>query len=348
VPDKLEQSSGSDAVNLQAARDINVSAGVTPADVIAIANETFRNNVLQFREETRALIEQRARDLSELVLLRLERDAPGAARAFSDPDMEYAMYNAQVAYARSGDAQLLDLLAKLVVERATTVVDVARIVLTESLRVAPLLTTTHLNILSVLLLTRQFSRNHATLDQFGLDLRHVVALVVGLDCGDNCFRHLQYAGCVLMHGATGIPPFYFEKSLLDSYGGLLQRPWTPTEIETLSAATGLTDADFVENWLEPGTRSLRYQNVKDIQSLEFRGVDRPRIATMISAQQQHWLPINEIAPRLETLALGITQAARIWSGSALAMFGLTSVGIALGLANLNRLYQEPLDLSRLV
>jgi hypothetical protein len=95
-------------------------------------------------------------------------------------------------------------------------------------------------------------------------------------------------------------------------------------------------------------RSVRFENIEEIRKLEQDASDVHRVSLIVSAHQQHLLAVNDVTPRLEAIAPGIGVAARAWSKATLKLYGRRSVGIALGLANLNRLFGEPFDLPNLV
>jgi hypothetical protein len=132
---------GDGSTNLQVQGDVVVSAGVTPDEARAIANDVFRDNFLKLGADAADLAAGRAARLIDDFVDELKADFPDRLRAAADPDVQYALFQAQAGFARSGEEELAGTLRELLVERAGETTGTTRaIALNEAIEAAPRLT----------------------------------------------------------------------------------------------------------------------------------------------------------------------------------------------------------------
>lgn len=150
MSNKQQQSSGSHSVNVQAAGSVQILQGQSYADVKQIANEIFAENFLKLRALAKETAEQRAEEIVSEFIKKLQDEAPARVETFKDPDMLIALFKVQQDYARSGKKELADLLVNLLVQRTqVNEEELQKIVLNESLTIAPKITKKQLNLLSI-------------------------------------------------------------------------------------------------------------------------------------------------------------------------------------------------------
>lgn len=118
MADNQKQSVDDDGVAIQSGRDTNF--GVSPEQMQAII-EAIGDQIPKFAAIAKEIADQRLEYFEKIILEKFEkRMAEGEANAnsFQDPDFQYLIGQAQHAYARSGDADLGDLLGDLIAERS--------------------------------------------------------------------------------------------------------------------------------------------------------------------------------------------------------------------------------------
>src|ERR1700737_3197250 len=113
--DRQDQSSGDSSINLQAGGDIHV--GPTYEQVREIAQLTFDANVLRMQGIAEDVMRSRGAELRNEFIGRLEAERPQDAAKAVTPDFQYALFDAQKAYARTGEPGLRDLLVDMLVDR---------------------------------------------------------------------------------------------------------------------------------------------------------------------------------------------------------------------------------------
>src|SRR5918999_2351247 len=135
------QEGGRESTNIQAGRDITVSQGPSVEEVREIALDVFHRNFLQLQGLAEDVARGRAEKITNEFLKQLQDRNPAALESSKDPDMQLALFSAQREYARSGDADLEQVLVDLLVDRASEQHPGLRtIVLNEAITAAPKLT----------------------------------------------------------------------------------------------------------------------------------------------------------------------------------------------------------------
>lgn len=143
--------SGDHSNNNQANRDINITeynSGLSYNEVKEVAMDIFEKNYLSLGRKVEEIVEQRAEQIVTNYLNMIEEKDPDSLLNTIDPDIRANIYEAQVAYARSGKDDAEKLLVELLVERTiNNESDLKNIVINESLSVVSKLTTTQLDLL---------------------------------------------------------------------------------------------------------------------------------------------------------------------------------------------------------
>lgn len=193
---KNEISAGDSSLNVQG-RNVTIN-GLTYLEARQIALDVFRSNFYQLSEEASNLALKRVETFTDKVIEKLQSEQTLLLDSMKDPDMQYVLYNSQIAYARSGDEDLSEVLINLLVERAnTTERTLKQLVINESLAVVPKLTDNQLNLLSLILLFYRSRNPYMKSFEF---LEYYIKVFVSpfinsLSVEETNFSHLEYASC---------------------------------------------------------------------------------------------------------------------------------------------------------
>jgi hypothetical protein len=289
--------------------------------------------------------EQRAEEVTEKLLERLLREhLEGFAQA-NDPGFQHALYIVQKEYARTGDVNLGDLLVDLLLDRTRHPQrDIMQIVLDESLNTAPKLTEDQLAVLSVVFLFKytqhQGIGNHQML---GTHLDRVLQpFAAKVQKNQAWYQHLEFTGC----GTIGLGEMSLESILGTTYQGLFLKGFDQAEISARGITAGLGSSLFMRCLNSPSKIQVRTNSHETLETLFDQAAvpkeERQKIKELFDETKMSEPEIRakciEIRPYTEHLF-------DIWSESPMRNFTLTSVGIAIGHANIRKIAGEFADLA---
>ena len=130
-----KQSSGDQSINLQADQII---LGANYGEMREIAQTVFEANFYKLAQIAAETATQRAKEFTELFIRQLSERQPKGFENANDPDFQYALFTAQKEYARSGEKNLSEVLADILIDRAVEKEKTLKqIVLNESLITVP-------------------------------------------------------------------------------------------------------------------------------------------------------------------------------------------------------------------
>ncbi len=209
--EKQRIETGDNSTTVMAGRDVNhFNNGITYMEAKAICNDLFQLNFYKLKEAAEAIATKRAEELINGFLQKLAERGLIKPEVFQDPDMQYTLVNAQIAYAKSGDKDVEDLLITLLIERVNQHEDdLSKIILNESLNVINLLTEEHLNILAAIFFMR-YVKNHAVNRYEIIDYFNIVLEFIKKCTNTNTeivFDHLAYSRCITPTNAFMHPAF---------------------------------------------------------------------------------------------------------------------------------------------
>ena len=209
--EKQRIETGDNSTTVMAGRDVNhFNNGITYMEAKAICNDLFQLNFYKLKEAAEAIATKRAEELINGFLQKLAERGLIKPEVFQDPDMQYTLVNAQIAYAKSGDKDVEDLLITLLIERVNQHEDdLSKIILNESLNVINLLTKEHLNILAAIFFMR-YVKNHAVNRYEIIDYFNIVLEFIKKCTNTNTeivFDHLAYSRCITPTNAFMHPAF---------------------------------------------------------------------------------------------------------------------------------------------
>ncbi|MEQ1720752.1 MAG: LPO_1073/Vpar_1526 family protein [Nitrosomonas sp.] len=335
------QDIGSGATAIQAGGSVTVvNFGVTPSEARQIALDVAKATFYELTGVAKETASTRVEEITDQVIKKLEKDFPAGLQKAKDPDFQYALYTVQKEYARNGDKDLGDLLVDLLVDRSKQDQrDILQIVLNESLATAPKLTDTHLAALAVIFLfkyTQNFGiGNHQMFGDY-LD-KHLLPFISKLSKNRTGYQHLQFSGC----GSIELGGNSIEGIFGTSYQGQFLKGFDQSEIINRTISVGI-DSRFFIPCLNDATKWQVNANSKESleKHLDTYGVsseDRTKIIEIFDFGKMSELEIKE---KLIAIRPYMAEVFDIWNDSPMQKFTLTSVGMAIGHANIKRLIGE--------
>lgn len=202
------QRSGDESVNLQAGHDIVVHQGVTIEDVRSIAELTVQASMERVRGVAEQVVMERVERIRNHVISELAKELPETIEKGADPDFQYALLDAEKAYARRGDDEMAALLVDMLMERTRKdEQSLQHIVLGEALIAAPKLPKSLYDVLSLIFFLK-YTGNDAPTPQHVIEhyRRNLVPLLGVWPPSMASLQHLEYAGCASIELITGYDP----------------------------------------------------------------------------------------------------------------------------------------------
>jgi hypothetical protein len=339
-----EQNVAEGSTAIQAGGNVTIT-GLTYTDVRNVALDVFRANFYELAGVAKETARSRAEEITEAFLSKLQKENSDGFQKSDDPDFQYALFTVQKEYARNGDKELGDLLVDLLVDRSKQEQrDILQIVLNESLITAPKLTENQLAVLAVIFLFRYTQSsgigNHQMFAEY-LD-RQVAPFASKLVKNMACYQHLEFSGS----GAIGLGETNLEAILGTTYQGQFLKGFEEKEIIERGISIGLDQRFFIPCLNDPSKLQVSANNKdfldKALEEYAIVAEDRTKIHALFDIGKMNNSEIKdkciEIRPYMSTLF-------ETWSESAMKNFTLTSVGIAIGHANIKRLVGEFANLS---
>jgi hypothetical protein len=326
---------------LQAGGDITINTtGLSYSEVRDVALDVFRANFYELAGAAKETARARAEEITEEFLSKLQKEHPAGFDKANDPDFQYAVFSVQKEFAKTGDKDLGDLLVDLLVDRSKQQQrDILQIVLNESLTTAPKLTEAQLAALAIIFLFKH-TQNHAIGNHVLLGQhfdRNVKPFVDKLVPNAASYQHLEFCGC----GSIGIGIITLEAILGQIYQGQFLKGFDEGEIASRNISIGTDPRFFLKCLNDQSKLQVRANSAETLDKLldehKISPEDRTHIVQLFQSGMMSEPEIRakcvEIRPYMSTLF-------DVWSKSAMQNFSLTSVGIAIGHANIKRLVGE--------
>ncbi len=340
------QDVGNSATAIQAGGSVTViNVGVTSAEARAIALDVAKATFYELKGAAKETASIRVEEITDQVIKKLEKDFPEGLKKAKDPDFQYALFTVQKEYARNGDKDLGDLLVDLLVDRSKQDQrDILQIVLNESLSTAPKLTGAHLAALAAIFLFKYTQYcgvgNHQTFGEY-LD-KHLLPFVSKLTKNQAGYQHLEFSGC----GSIGLAGNSLEGILGTTYQGQFLKGFDQSEIESRAISVGL-DSRFFIPCLNDTTKLQVKANSKETleKLLDTQGLSPEDRAKILQLFDLGKMSGPEIKEKLIAIRPYMAEVLETWSNSPMQTFTLTSVGMAIGHANIKRLIGEFASLS---
>jgi hypothetical protein len=341
--DGQEQSAQGGSTAIQAGRDIVI--GMSYSDVKDVCIDVFQSNYYKLAGMARETAQARAEEITEEFLTKLREENPEGFSHANDPGFQHAVYTAQKEHARTGDKDLGSLLVDLLVDRSKQKErDIIQIVLDESLSTAPKLTNGQLASLSIFFVfryTQNFGINsHDDLGEY-FD-RHIQPFVERMVESAASFQHLEFSGC----GSIGAGHLTLETILSKVYQGLFMKGFDEEEVRSRQFSMERHPDLFIRCINDNEKFQVRGKNVENLDAgLAERGVSDEDKVILKGLYDFAKMSDNEIREKCIQIRPYMERVFNVWSKSAMTNFALTSVGIAIGHANVKRLIGKFADLA---
>jgi len=341
---KQEQQSGDNSTNIQA-NEIVVHQGLSYSDVKQVALDVFRANFYELVGKAHEIAGARAAEITEDFLKKLQSENPTGFSKAEDPAFQRALFTVQQEYASAGDKELGALLVDLLVDRSKHEQrDILQIVLNESLSTAPKLTNDQLSALAIIFLFKYTQSpgvgNHQMLGEY-FD-KHVLPFADKLIKSDSCYQHLEYSGC----GSIGMGQIMLVAILKKIYQGMFLKGFDAAEVTQRGITIGLDQRFFMPCLNDPNKFQVRATNKEVLEKLlDANSIEQEDRVKIISLFDQKLMSDEEAINKCVSIRPYMEQVFSIWASSHMKKFTLTSVGMAIGHANIKRLVGEFSNLS---
>ena len=345
---KQDQSLDGSGTAIQASGNVIVTInnqGLTAAEVRDIAMDVMRSNLMEFRGVAKQTAIERGEQITEKFLDKLNIEHPAGLQQAQTPDFQDALFTVQKEYAKAGEVELGDLLVDLLVDRTKQENrNLLQLVLNESIHTAPKLTSGQIAVLSVIFFIR-YSKNDGfnNIEQMANHFeRHIGPVLGQIATNSSAFRHLEFTGCgTVFMGESSLESIWtrhaeglFKLGFDDAR--LQQMPLSPLSLEKLimpclndstkRQVAALNDSVLNEKFIQ--------FNLPEEDRQALRGLFNESTLEPAAIKAK----VLAAAPFMENLM-------DLWPTSSIRSFNLTSVGMAIGHANIKRCTGEFAPLS---
>lgn len=342
IKDHNQKQEGAEkSTNLQA-QSIVVNQGLSYRDAKEIAEDVFKNNFLELSQVALGKAENRANELINDFLTKMEKEKPESINSVESPSMQYALFSAQKEYAKTGDKELSDILVDLLVERADKEErSLIQIVLDESIEVSSKLTQPQFDVLSIVFLLKYtINHNLGNLEMFkDYITKYLIPLCNNLTQENSCYQHLEYSKCASILVGPKI-----EDVFLDNYKGLFQKGNSMEELEQKLGEYAKNNDLFIPCLRDRNLFQIKaYNDEKLNELLEKKDIplgEKNILKTIFS----NVMSKDEILDYLKSIHPKMTELIKVWN-ERMHTVNITSVGVALARANIKRKTNIDLDLS---
>lgn len=343
-----EQHVNEQGTAIQAGGNVSLNVtynGLTRAEAKEIFNELFELNYYKLTGAAQAVAKRRGEEINEKFIEKLQNENPAGLQQYADPDFQDALFTVQKEYAKAGDKDLGDILVDLLVDRSKQANrNILQIVLNESLHTVPKLTHDQLTVLSLVFLLRYVksnSGNHQLLHDFLS--KYIQSLANNIVVSKSCFQHLVFTGC----GAISMGQITLEDVFQRTYTGLFKKGCDSTRIDEITISLkDKIDYFFIQCLNDPA----KYQvNALDMEILESKfavhQVSTENQQKIVALFNEGTMSSVEIKAKIVEFSPFMKPIFDAWSASEMKNFELSSVGMAIGHANIKRLAGEFANLS---
>lgn len=344
---KQKQVQNGTGVAIQAGQNavVTITAGLSATEARAIALDVFKANLLEYRGAAQSMAAHRGEMITDKFIERLQNENPNGLNQAQEPDFQDALFTVQKEYAKAGDEDLGDLLVDLLVDR--TKQDkrtMLRIVLNESLHTAPKLTAEQIATLTVVFFIR-FVRSTGvrSITQLGAYFeKHIGNIAEKIVTTPATFGHLEYTGC----GKVSLGSIGFGELLSRVYPGLFKSGFDNSRLDTAQLSAWSRQHLIIPCLNDPSKLQVAVLN-DDILKENFDEGHLPQneIERLKALFSEGTLSHETVTQKFLAVAPFMQPIAEKWGETSLSHFELTSVGMAIGHANIKKEIGEFASLS---
>lgn len=349
---KQGQDVSGNSTAIQAAGDVNYSAGISPDQMIEII-ESVQKLVSVYTEQSKDLMEQRLESFRNALISDFTERGKGRAEAFSDPDFQGALLDAQKSVARSGDKSLEAVLVDLVSQKSQCEKrDRLSLTLNDAISKAGSLTNEDFDLLALIFVFKNMQLANIS-DAYTLAERLKLFFAPLADNpaeGELAISYLESHGC-LRTSVGGIATFISSfEILVQRYPGAITKGLTRDQLETVFPKTSPlwnpasnivkqspTEGDLLI--LNPGAPEMIDNAFRNSGSSERPGKAYADLAKNRPMQREEFIAL--VTPNFD----GAQRLLDKYDNSGARNSVLTSVGLALAHARLSKFewFDAPLN-----
>ncbi len=346
----LKQEGGKQSTNFQG-QNVNVYHGITYADAKEIALDVFKANFIQLKSDAARIAAERAEEITESILNRLNDKSPEILDTFEQPAMQDALFTAQKEFAKSGDKDLGDLLVDIIIDRAGQPTrTMLQIILDESLLIAPKLMLNQLDTLTIsfLLLKTKRQQLNSFIEFENYLKNYIFPFVDNLTSEDEHYTYLEYLRCGQIRDGSYSN---LEDILRIHYKGFFSKGFEEAEIINIF---GIETFDWFFRY-KILTKCFHDDSKLQIWAYDEDELQEKTIEMGLSEHQKRQLfdlferttmSGNKIKALLIQFDARMGKIFEVWTNSLFRRFELSHVGIAIAHANYKRKTGEANDLSK--
>ena len=335
---RVDQQAENGGRNVFAQRDV-VIHGVSASDVVAICEQVWKANFPTYVEAARLEAERRVEEFGRKLFAAFARNGgPESIKNFTDPGLQASLLDAMRGVARSGDTNLSEILADLLVQRTKQPKrNIMQLSLDEALLTAAKLTNKHYNALTFLffIVRAKFGSFDTVEGLYRTLQQNLIPFSADPKVGESDVQYLQATGCGSVNHVMSMPSF--SGALKISYPGLFATGILPEEAKRYPRLQEASSGGISP--LVPCSRNpeLLQVNALDKSELEVlidsmsdeAGIDFIRTQFEVGPR----LGDVEIVRELEAFDSRFSAVIRNWDQGNLRNFHLTVTGIVIAHAN---------------
>ena len=171
--------------------------GLTPQQACQMTMELFYNNFPKLQEEAKALVEKRVTELMDEIAAQLCKKNITDMSPLAEPDVQYAIFEAQKNYARFATNESLSTLSSLVAERIRQNDSgiCLKVAIDKAISIIGMLSPSQLDYLSLLfMVTRVKFPDIKTTEDLKARFEHLSTVFAG--AVNSSWEHLNMLGCL--------------------------------------------------------------------------------------------------------------------------------------------------------
>lgn len=333
------QSQDGSGIALQAGQDITITLnrGMSYQEVRSIALDVSRANLLEFQGVAMQMAQARAEVVTEKFLEKLRVEHIQGLQQAQTPDFQDALFTVQKEYAKAGDEELGDLLVDLLVDRTKQVDrNLMQLVLNEALHTAPKLPGAQVATLSIIFLLRSVRfYNSATVAMLADNIKkHLSPVFANYTTNPSTFAHLAFTSCGT---AVTFDLVSLEQIWLSEFPGLFKTGFDRARLDAEQVDPAIKSSLVMRCLNDPTKLQLSAvrPNVLDEQlgKLNASAEDAVKMRALYAEAAMSQEQVKEKMVAVDPFFEDVFKA---WNSTPMNAFSLTSVGMAIGHANIKR------------
>lgn len=322
--------------------------GISYSEAKEICKDIVTAELNNYKKEAQQIAIQRQQTLTNRFLDILNEKNVTDKQVLDElknPDMQFCLREAQIAYMRHGTNELENVLSNILADRLvendrTTL----QIALSEAIKTAPLLLPEHLDILSLAFIFRYTKtlniRNiKSFVYQFTPFIINLSKLLKGLDIHDLFYMisHIEYTKC----GVKQLKSENIVEHISETYSGIFMKGFSSEEIKNLFANSEIPDI-FIRHYQNSELMQINACDEDDLENIltSYSKETQEKIKQLFKANR---LATNQVKELLIKAMPEFKDLLDIWE-KGIDKLSLTSVGIILGRMNLKKFNKDDFDM----